>query len=179
MAIYETTVGAAGSAVAALCRHLAGTAGFGSSTSPTAAEVGLYGTIAYNKIGGYLSANGYTHPQTDADVIAYLQGLQVLEMVIPIELSYPTAGPGEPNARFEEFTKQRDWYYEVIKDGALDVLGGAVDKLQASITGDSIDAKVSLDQDSDYVRNRFKRDMHTNPASGGSRSGPLYDADLA
>jgi hypothetical protein len=179
MPVWESGSGTALALVQAYCRHLCGTAGFGTATQPTAAEVNGYSDMAYYKIAGFLGHAGYGTTILGSAVTGILQNLQVLETVISVELSYPITGPGEPNERFLEFVRQRDALYEMLDSAALSALGVepvALSSNRAEATGISIGRKLSVTSDGDLVTSRFRRDQFAAPQNR-STTGPR-EADI-
>lgn len=177
MPIYEVSDGDAFEAIEALCRHGSTVNGFSESTHPTLDEVRRYLSMAYYKVAGMLSRIGYDVEQTNANVLGWLQSLQVFETVILIELSYPTSGSGQPSARFSEFVNQRNMMSDIMLTdyGFLSGLGATKSASSgAELTGASQSRKVSVKDDSDLVPFRFNRGFAEHP---GSPSGTYLPED--
>lgn len=174
--VYEATAGDCLANVQALCRHLCGSGGFSTTTTPTLVEVNFFADMAYYKVAAHLEMSGYSKTQTDADVLHFLMNLQVLEWVILIELTYPIAGSGEVNERFLEFARQRDVYYDLIMTDALDNLGAtrtARPSLNIKATGVSVDDKQAVNDVADNVPPRFYRGIGQNASTASDYRGRL------
>lgn len=182
MPSYETADGQALLAVEGLCRSIATADGFSGTTKPTLGEVQRYRDMAYYKIAGALVNGGYAAAQTDADVLGFLQNLQVIEMVILVELSRPIITTGVENTRFEAFIAERERLYTLIMSGMLDSLGAGALSIAGEtgfveVTGISLDRKQGIAGDGDLVRARFRRGQFAYPGSDPSVT-PSYAADV-
>lgn len=176
MPAYELTNGDALAAVESLTRHLCADTGYTPTTHPTLDEVRGFGDMCYYKIAGALSSANYPTTQTATAALGWLQNLQVLEMVIALELAYPITGAGEPNERFAEFVRQRDWFYEMLASGGIDGLGFERTHY-AAVTGVSVARKNSVRSDPDLVPSRFRRGDFSNPLSVPMLPGTPLSAD--
>lgn len=171
MPLYESSTGTALAAIETLTRHISGLNGYGSTSVPTMAQVELFRNHAYYKIAAALVDAGYSMTQTDAEVLGFLQNLQVIETVIMIELSRPITGPGEPNERFMAFLAERDQLYELLRSGMLAGIGAtalAGETGYITATGISVSRKDSVAADSDFVAPRFARGAWSQPGSPGT-----------
>lgn len=153
--------------VVSYCRHIAGTAGFGTATRPTQSEVYSFLDDAYYEIGGLLEVSGYAITQTDPEVCGILNSLQAIVGAIKVELTTPNTGLGnDKNDRWLAFKDSRDRLEALIKGNALTNLGATSHvRVGAYIaaTGTSRSRKRVLTDNTDAMKPRFPRGFGQSP----------------
>lgn len=171
MPVYEVSTDTALIGIEALTRHLCGDEGFSEDTHPTSAEVTQFEGMAYYKIAAKLAENGYSITQTDAEVLGFLEKLEILETVVLIELAYPVTGSDDENERYDAFSAMLTSLYTILDGRALAVLGASqtsTPSLNVAATGISYDDKNTVNSDSDFVRHRFHRGQHSSIPTPGN-----------
>lgn len=157
--------------VTAYTRHIAGTAGFGTATFPTLAEVYAFLDDSYFEIATMLTSYGYSQSQTGSAVMGVLSSLQAYETALKIELTQPASTTSdEGNDRFKALKAARDRLTKLIENDGLARLGA--DKLDPRsggivATGVSRSAKLTRYENTDTVQPRFRRGFGQDPALGG------------
>lgn len=171
---YETADGRCLEAVEAYCMHLTSDGHFNDETVPAGNDVERGITSSYYLVAGILAKNGYAVAQTDTEVLGILQELNALDAAIRIELSNPITGIGEPNERFNALQARRDEIISWIENSQmLTVLGaeeadvGSASELLL-LTGISKARKRSVEDDTDYIKPRFRRGFGKNPRTSDS-----------
>ena len=171
MSVYETAAGAALTHVESFCRHLTDGGTFSTVSRPTGTQVNNYLTASGAWVAALLSQNGYDVTQTDAEVLGFLQELNVYDSVIKVELSVPSDDrTGEGNARFQEFKNRLGQLVKMFdKPGFLAGLGATTGGVSASAnllaSGIGRDRKDTVYDDSDAIPARFRRGMHRAPGA--------------
>jgi hypothetical protein len=167
--VYETTAGAALLQVESFCRHLTLGGVFTQNSNPTRDQAIDYISASGFWVGGLLSTHGYSVTQTDAEVLGFLQELNVYDAVVKVELSVPSDDrTGEGNARFQEFKNRLGQLVKMFEQpgflgGLGATTGGASLSSQLLATGISRDAKDIVYEDTDHIPARFKKGMHKAP----------------
>ena len=160
---FESAAGEAQDGVEALCRHLTNAGDFDASTTPLLDEVERYLTISYAWVVGILAKAGLSATQTDAEVVAILEQLNVYDTCVKIELGQPAQNAtGEPSLRFVAFTERRDELLEMVTDGTLSAMGADTDSTASSrrtpvLTGQFHSRKRVAETNSDRTQHRIRR----------------------
>lgn len=168
MPVYEVASGSAIAMVEAFCRHLTSAGTFDTTTSPRRTQVTDFINTSGYWVAALLAKNGYSTAQADAEVVGFLQELNVYDSVIKVEMSVPTSDiSGEGNARFQEFKARLNQMVEMVEDtDVLERLGATVDRAPSAdllATGVSRDRKDTVYDDTDHIPHRFRRGIHRAP----------------
>lgn len=166
---WENTPDEARGLVEAWASHATqGTAGFGTATTPTLAEVDGFLESAYNTVSVMLTSYGYGTAQTGSAVMAVLTRAQALNAVIDVELSNPVVSTqsGEGNDRFIALKEARDDLNSLIQSDGLSHLGAAQFDSRGAFVyagGLSRSRKRSVRDNTDLVQARFPRGWGQSP----------------
>ena len=146
-------------------RHVAGTAGYGTTTFPRLTEVESFLDDAYYEIGSLLQNGGYAIAQTAGNVKGLLCSLQAATAAIKIELTQPAIG-GQENERYRALVAQKERLETLIEDRGLTEMGATKSSDYADhvhIGGVSRDRKTTVESDTDLVKQRFRRGWGQHP----------------
>ena len=165
---WENNAGEALDLVEAWSSHAAeGTAGFGTATTPTLAQVDAFLESAYNTVSVMLTGYGYGTAQAGSAVKAVLTRAQALNASVDVELSTPVSAlSGEGSDRFIAMKDARDELNDLIRSDGLTHLGAARFERRGSFIyagGVSRDRKRTVRGDTDLVHPRFARGWGQSP----------------